>query len=133
MTSGTSTGLLWARFYLLYTFALRAESTTNATRRTESIDVMMRHVHASATMMSAGSWYEKGNGWGVWRVQEYLLVLQWLIERAPKDELQFLEAHAANVTGRATYADWEGWFDKWSSAHCNNGKFKSNPPIACDL
>ena len=32
----TSGALLWARYYLLYTFALRAEGTTNATQRAEN-------------------------------------------------------------------------------------------------
>lgn len=43
----TGAGLFWARYYLLYVFAMRAESTTNSTLRAESIEVMLRHVHAS--------------------------------------------------------------------------------------
>lgn len=122
-------GLLWARYYLLYTLALRAESTSNSTRRAESIDVMMRHVRASAKMMTASDWYHQDSGWGTWRVQEYLLVLQWLIERAT-DAVQrsFLEEHALNVTARAEFADWEGWFDTWNSSHCQQSP---PPPPSC--
>ena len=110
---------LWARYYLLYTLALRAESTTNATLRAQSIDAMLRHTHAAATRMGTQNWYNSGNAWGTFRVQEYLNVLQWLIEHAPVAEHPFLSAHAANVTRRAVFADWETWFERWTNAHCN--------------
>ena len=127
----TSGGLLWARFYLLYTLALRAESSDNATRRAESIGVMTRHVHASAHMMDAAHWYDRGNGWGTWRVHEYLLVLQWLLEHGPPAEHAFLQEHALKVRGRAEFAEWEGWFDSWNSSHCRKDPAPPPAPPGC--
>ena len=82
-------------------------------------------------MMDAGNWHARGNGWGVWRVQEYLLVLQWLLENAPSDEHDFLQQHALKVRGRRTVAwyvhlervdprvaRWRAW----------NGTFQVGPP-----
>ncbi len=122
--NSTGKGLFWARYYLLYAFANRADSTTNATLRQKSIEVMLKHVHASARMMSASNWFQKDGGWGTWRMHEYLLVLQWLIDNAPAAERPFLLAHAANATEAQTFCDWEGWFANWETVHCP----KAAPP-----
>lgn len=66
-------GLFWARYYLLYAFANRAEATNNSTLREESISVMLRHVHASARLMSVPdkqgkTWFDRDGGWGTWRM-----------------------------------------------------------------
>eukprot|EP01052_Picozoa_sp_SAG31_P000963 SAG31_NODE_30_length_32545_cov_9.378999_26_plen_159_part_00 len=106
-------GLFWARYYLLYAFANRAEATPNATLRTESINVMLGHVHATARMMAASGWYGKDGGWGTWRMQEYLLVLQWLVENAPASEIPFLVQHAADAVRVQEFADYETWFSTW--------------------
>ena len=46
----------WARYYLLMTFAIEAEATTNVTERSQLINVMLKHVHAAADKMKAESW-----------------------------------------------------------------------------
>lgn len=124
-------GLFWARYYLLYAFANRAEATLNATLRTESINVMLRHVHATARMMTASGWYTKDGGWGTWRMQEYLLVLQWLVENAPASEIPFLMQHAADAVRVQKFADYETWFSTWDSPHCRSKPPAPTPGTSC--
>ena len=98
--------------------ATQFEATANATVQAKVIGIMLDHVHASAARMAAENWYGANGGWSVYRVQEYLLVLQWLIENAQASETAFLHAHAELVMKSAATADWEGWFGNWSNAHC---------------
>jgi hypothetical protein len=117
--SSKSAPLLWARYYLLYAFAHRAEATHNLTLRNESIGVMLRHVHASARTMVASGFYDAPDGgWSMWRMHEYLLVLQWLLENAPPEETAFLMEHAVNASKPQERAGWEVWFSRWDSPHC---------------
>lgn len=64
----TSGQLYWARYYLLFALALRAEASP-LLEKEKLVQVMLRHVHASATKMEAEGWYDKkGGGWGTYRV-----------------------------------------------------------------
>ena len=73
---------------------------------------------ASAAKMEAEGFYGANGGWSTYRVQEYLLMLQWLIENAAAADTAFLVRHAKLVVRSAWTADWERWFSTWENAHC---------------
>jgi hypothetical protein len=120
----------WARYYLLMTLANEYEATTNETVRTTMLSAMMRHVRASAAKMAAEGFYGANGGWSVYRVHEYLLVLQWLIENAAASDVLFLVQHAKETVRSAWTADWERWFSGWENAHCVNDPATNTTTIA---
>ena len=68
--------------------------------------------------MEAEGFYGANGGWSTYRVHEYLLMLQWLIENAAAADTAFLMRHAKLVVRSAWTADWERWFSTWENAHC---------------
>ena len=127
-TGGSDT--YWARYYLLMTLAIEAEATNNATESARMVDVMLKHIHAAAAKMKAENWPPPApqGGWSIYRIQEYQLVLQWLVdyEHTPKAEFPFLAAHMTHVQRASANADWENWFEHWNNANCKNPQ---EPPL----
>ena len=122
----------WSRFYMLFALAMQAEAAAPA-ERAQITAAMLRHVNATAAKMAREGWIGRatklGPLWAPWRIHEYILGLQWLVDHAaPTSEVAGrLMEHMVDVSAVSETCDWEGWFANWSNAFCRPGQVPPPP------